>query len=164
MSRLEGVKISTVPNLKSKGITTIGEYLFGSSKVIKTVTKINTDEYTKIREKPSLSSKKSLEDSLDKMIKQAATIKPATRKESTPSPTVKTSSQNFTTRNTAKEDLAKARASLANSKSLDSFTPPAKSIRTVEPKEMGSIKHLSPKGVSSNKTSSKKSSKRSSKR
>ena len=77
---------------------------------------------------------------------------------------MRTSSKKFTTKNTAKEDLAKARASLTKSKSLDSFTPPVKSKRTVEPKEMGSIKHLSPKGVSSDKTSSKKSSKRSSKR
>ena len=158
VSQLNGIKISLVPNLTNKGINTIGEFLFGSSKVIKTATKMSNEEYTAIRESPTLASKQSLANKLDTMIEKAATTKPTPR----PAPAqtmVKTSS-----RNRAKDELAKARESLVKSGKLESFTPPVKSKKTVEPKEMGSIKHLGPKGLTPGKTSSDKSSKRSSKR
>ena len=161
VSRLEGVKISAVPNLKNKGINTIGEFLFGSSKIIKTATKMSNEEYNQIRENPVLSSKKSIEDSLDKMIEKAATVK----NESNPPVTTHKTITNPPPRNASqmaqKSELAKLREQVQKTKSLDSFTPPTKTKKTVEQKDVGAIK---PKGLNiSDKTSSKKSSKKPSK-
>ena len=164
VSRLEGIKITTVPNLKNKGINTIGEFLFGSSKIIRTATKMNNDEYLAIRENPTLSSKQYLENTLDKMIQQAGTVKPSPKPQVSTQTPIKTPSKSTSPINTAKEDLAKVRESITKSQDLKSFTPPTKTVRTVEPKEMGSIKHLSPKGMNSSNISSKKSSKKTSRK
>ena len=156
--RLDGIKISSVPNLTNKGISSVGEFIFGSSKIVKAAAKLDNDEYNKIREQPSLSSKKSLESSLDAIIEKAATA-PKTQPKSTVTSTSSiTSSNKVSSRRSSKTELEKLREQIAKTQKVDDFTPPVKSKREVNPKE---VKSISSKGLnlSSKRTSSKKPSK-----
>ena len=153
-SRLNGIKLSSVPNLKNKGINSVGEFMFGSSKIVKAAAKLDNEDYNKIREQPALSSQKSLESSLDAMLEKAASTPTTTSKPA--STATKISSKKMVSKQTSsKTELQKLRESLAKAKTQDDFKPPVKSVKQVTPKKISPIKS---KGVnlSSKKVSSKK--------
>ncbi|MHA2363895.1 MAG: DNA topoisomerase VI subunit B [Candidatus Hodarchaeales archaeon] len=68
ISRLEGLKISTIPKLKKQGIENIGFFMVGSTKLLRTITKMKSSEITEIRDNPTLISKKKLQKTLDAML------------------------------------------------------------------------------------------------
>lgn len=173
VSRLEGIKLSSVPNLKNKGVNTVGEFIFGSSKIIRTATKFSNEEYIQIREKPTLSTKKSLEDTLDKILEKAATTKPEPQEIQKPktatvvpqkkSSTPKISSKKTATTTSNKLETTSIQKPTTKAASLNSFTPPVNTKKKIEAKEVQPVKQFSTKGISSPKTSSKMSSKKSTK-
>ena len=122
---------------------------------------MSNEEYNQIRENPVLSSKKFIEDSLDKMIEKAATVKAEPKPTVTAHKTIPNPPPRNASQLAQKSELAKLREQVQKTKSLDSFTPPTKTKKTVEQKDVGAIK---PKGLNiPDKTSSKKSSKKPSK-
>ena len=189
ISRLDGIKLSTIPNLKNKGISNIGYYLFGSSKLIREMTKISNSEYMAIKENPSLSTKKSLTDSLDKMIEKAAekpepvvdkkadliakiTAKTTQTPVKTPAPQVKTTNKPTATTTSKKTTKKSSTKAILTPKPVekapvqpkeDSFVPPKYTKKVVEAKAI-SAPNIAPGKITNTKTSSKTSSKKSSKK
>lgn len=71
ISRLDGLKFSRIPFLRKKGVETVGDFLFGSSKLVRALAKMKVVEMESIRSDPQLNSKSGMAESLEEMLGRA---------------------------------------------------------------------------------------------